>query len=737
MSLINRLLTATQNPEESKHLSPLQISFVLAVYFLASFVFTQLAVAYGPHPNVSLIFPVAALDIALPLIFGVRWIPAIFLNSIVRTFLENSFGFGGLSLLEPTIYLYSLLKMLFYGGAAWFLLKIIKITANLARLKDVSWFLFIGVLVAPFLLACLVVPLYIWHGIMPNEGVINIILSFWAGDATGVALLAPMMLSLQRISGKNLHFPKVLRAKHATLTFLLSLPVLLGFVLLVYQNRPNNFLDTSYLIFLPMLLVAIRSGFRRTTIAVCVLNIMVLVSINYRPTNPELLVLQFNLLAVSCVSLLVSAVFTDYHRRGEHLQYRAYHDVLTGLPNRAYLLEHLELLSLQKAGRFALFSIDLDRFKNINDTYGHKVGDAFLILIARRFTDCLDKEDKLIRLGGDEFAALLANVKSNQEVLDKAKRMMLTLEETTVVEGYNVKVDASIGIAIANAEDPDTADLFQKSDTALREAKAAGRASFTLFDNEMQNRISQNLELERGLRLALEKGELEVHYQPIRSLDKDCVVGVEALMRWHKEGIGYVPPLNFIPIAEDTGLIFELSEWLMRAAFTQGPKGVYIAINLSVRQLQQRGFVERVKRLLDETEFPVERLVFEVTESMVMTDLEAIIKVLAKLSRLGVRIAMDDFGTGYASLSYLKRLPIHTLKIDRSFLRGVPDDESDVSLVGTILAMAQGLNLRVVAEGVETIGQESFLRAQGCDQVQGYLYGRPLPLRDLEVFLKA
>ena len=253
----------------------------------------------------------------------------------------------------------------------------------------------------------------------------------------------------------------------------------------------------------------------------------------------------------------------------------------------------------------------------------------------------------------------------------------------------------------------------------------------------MKERISERIDLERDLRLALEKGELEVHFQPIVSLTSGGITGHEALMRWNKGKSGYVPPLSFIPIAEETGLIHELSEWLMKQVMLEGPSEGYIAINLSVQQLQHLGFVGRIRTVLEETDFPAERLVFEVTESIMMVDLNASVAVLSALAKLGAKVAMDDFGTGYASLSYLKRLPIHILKIDRSFLHGVPEDAEDVSLVRTILSMAKSLNLGVVAEGVETEAQAAFLREHNCEQVQGFLYGRPLPLRRGEVSLRA
>ena len=727
---------SSPSPRQFKRLNPWQRVALLLTYFTASFLLSRFAQVYGPSPAVSLIYPSAALDLVLPMMFGFAWLPALFANAVVSAVASELLGLRGFSLVTPTLYLYGVLKVIFYGGVVWLLTKRLGVTANLARLRDVSWFLFFGVLVAPLLLSFAVIGLFVWRGMIDASEYMLNVLAFWAGDATGIALLAPLLLVHQHFSGKNLRLPKLQRGRNARLTFWLGLPLISLAAFFIYRNQHLGFLDLTYIIFVPMLLIAVSSGFKRSTVAVLLLNLTVLLVVNFRPTNLEMMALQFNLLTVSYVSLLISAVFTEYHRSREDLRYRAYHDLLTGLPNRAHLLLQLGRVAQHKTGRYALLFIDLDRFKSINDTFGHSVGDAFLMQVGHRIKACLRSGDMLARLGGDEFAALLPDIGSVDEAIMVTQKIEAALAEPSTIEGYEVFAQASVGITMARAGDADSSDALQKADTAMRQAKNMGRATYTVFDDAMQHQINERLQLERELRRALELGQLEVHYQPIVSLSTGHILGAEALLRWCHGDAGFVPPLTFIPIAEETGLIGELSEWLMYTAFTHGPKEGYLAVNLSVRQLQQGNLVKRVKEILDETGFPAERLVLEVTESMVMDDLEHTIKLLKGFSDLGARVAMDDFGTGYASLSYLKRLPVHTLKIDRSFLRGVPEDESDVSLVRTILAMAENLKLKVVAEGVETAAQEEFLRAHGCEQVQGYYYGRPLPVEAFAQYIK-
>ena len=703
---------------------------ILSGYFLGAYLSTFVALIFSPSPEPALVFPGVAFDVALPLIFGLGYLPALFFAPYVGATLSTLLGTSTLPLFSLVLLEYALIKLVVYGGAAWFLVRVMNIDTRLSKLRDISWFLFIASMVAPLLAAILNEVSFYFAGFTPKETFSVATLTFWAGDATGVAMLAPLLLTWQNRASR-LPFHKTRRLR---LVFGISLAFLFLMTWFAYTLSPVGSLDFSYLVFGPLVLIAVRCGFRRTAVAVLLLNAGVVVAVNYRLTNPEIIALQFNLMVASYVSLLLAGVFEEYYRNRERLRYTAFHDMLTGLPNRAKFLEILAELSTPAGAEpkhtrghaYAVAFLDLDHFKRVNDAFGHTVGDALLADLAERMKDCLRPRDTLARLGGDEFAVLLPQVDSGREALELTQRLSDTLRRTNHVEGYDIMTQASIGVALGRAGD-NTAEVLRNADTAMHEAKFSGQV--TVFDEMMERRLQERLSLEHDLKYALERGELSVAYQPIISLERErkgCTIGSEALMRWRHPLRGEIAPDVFIPIAEEMGLIHELGEWLLHTVLEEAHTWrAYVTVNLSVRQLQRRGFDLKVKAALQRHNFPPERLVLEVTESMIMTDIEANIASLDALANLGVRVAMDDFGTGYASLSYLKRLPLHIMKIDRSFLSGVPDDSSDVTLVRTILAMARSLGLKVVAEGVETPLQEAFLLEHGCEHAQGFLYGKP------------
>lgn len=702
---------------------------ILGGYFLGSYLSTFVALVFSPSPEPALVFPGVAFDVALPLIFGLGYLPALFFAPYVGATLSTLLGTSTLPLFSLVLFEYALIKLVVYGGAAWFLVRVMNIDTRLSKLRDISWFLFIASMVAPLLAAILNEVSFYLAGFTPKETFSVATLTFWAGDATGVAMLAPLLLIWQNRASR-LPFHKTRRLR---LVFGVSLAFLFLMTWFAYTRSTVGSLDFSYLVFGPLVLIAVRCGFRRTAVAVLLLNASVVVAVNYRLTNPEIIALQFNLMSASYISLLLAGVFEEYYRNRERLHYTAFHDMLTGLPNRAQFLEVLTQLSARSSaepGRtrqtYAVIFLDLDHFKRVNDAFGHTVGDALLANLAERMKACLRPRDTLARLGGDEFAVLLPRVNSGREALALTQHLSETLYRSNHVEGYDIATQASIGVALGRAGD-NTAEVLRNADTAMHEAKFSGQV--TVFDEMMERRLQERLSLEHDLKHALERGELSVAYQPIISLERErkgCVIGSEALMRWRHPLRGEIAPDVFIPIAEETGLIHELGEWLLDTVLEEAHAWrEYVTVNLSVRQLQRRGFDLKVKAALERHAFPPERLVLEVTESTIMTDIEANIASLDALASLGVRVAMDDFGTGYASLSYLKRLPLHIMKIDRSFLSGVPDDPSDVTLVRTILAMARSLGLNVVAEGVETPLQEAFLLEHGCEHAQGFFYGRP------------
>jgi diguanylate cyclase (GGDEF)-like protein len=411
-------------------------------------------------------------------------------------------------------------------------------------------------------------------------------------------------------------------------------------------------------------------------------------------------------------------------------------DALTGLPNRTLLTDRIGQAianAHRRGGTMAVLFLDLDRFKNVNDSLGHAVGDLLLKAVAARLAACLRDGDTVGRLGGDEFIISLPEVADATEVAGVAARILGELARPFRVAAHELHTDCSVGVALYPADGDTPELLLRNADTAMYQAKESGRANCQFFSEQMTERVRRRLATETSLRRAIEQSEFTLHYQPLLDLADGRLRGAEALVRWPRPGQGLVSPAEFIPIAEDTGLIVALSEWVLREACSQARAwqeqhpGFRIAVNLSARQFRQKDLARTIERILADTGLPPALLELELTEGVLMQHAESTVHTLARLKEIGVRLAIDDFGTGYSSLSYLKRFPIHTLKIDRSFVRDLHTDPDDAAIVTAIIAMAHSLNLKVTAEGVETVEQATFLRSLACDLVQGYYYGRPMP----------
>ncbi len=432
----------------------------------------------------------------------------------------------------------------------------------------------------------------------------------------------------------------------------------------------------------------------------------------------------------------------------EVINFQAYHDLLTHLPNRALLKDRLELAITQgqrnKIGLAVMF-LDLDRFKVVNDTLGHTMGDRLLKAVANRLQSCLRRGDTLSRFGGDEFTLLLPEIRTRDDVVVIAGKILDRLGSPFVIDGHELFVGASIGIAM-HPEGGDTADaLIHNADIAMYHIKSRGKNGYQFFAEEMNNRFSTRLILERELRNGLNRSELEVHYQPQVCLNTGHISGVEALVRWRHPERGLIAPAEFLPLAEETGLIVALDEYVQRRAFSdlaswarEGVGDVRLSVNVSAAQLEKEGFVEQFTGAMQEAGIEPGRIKLEITENTLMQDMEVIIPKLKALRLLGARVAIDDFGTGYSSLSYLRQFPINTLKIDRSFVLDIREEEAEgeASIVNAIVAMAQGLKLDLIAEGVENHTQLSYLKAQGCSEVQGYIYAAPMPSDAMLAMLK-
>ena len=434
------------------------------------------------------------------------------------------------------------------------------------------------------------------------------------------------------------------------------------------------------------------------------------------------------------------ASFTDISERKaaeERIDYLAHFDVLTGLPNRYSLesrLGQVLLTARREKVPVAVMFIDLDRFKVINDSLGHHIGDLLLAAVADRLQTSVRESDIVSRLGGDEFVVVLTGIAAAVDAAPISEKILRGIGEPYLIEGYSLHTSPSIGISIFPDDGTDSEALMKAADTAMYHAKEQGRNNSQFFTAGMNAAAGERLELERELRTALREGQLELHYQPqIRTRD-DRICAVEALLRWRHPVRGLVPPLKFIPIAEESGQIETLGLWVLDEACGQlaawraeGIAGLRMAVNLSAHQLRSPDLVEAVRNALDRHGLRQGDLELEVTESAAMADPEGAIDQLYALQTLGIHLAIDDFGTGYSSLAYLKLLPIQTLKLDRAFVRDIESDENDAAISAATLALAHGLGLKVVAEGVETEGQSRFLRQHGCDFLQGYLYGRPEP----------
>jgi len=429
----------------------------------------------------------------------------------------------------------------------------------------------------------------------------------------------------------------------------------------------------------------------------------------------------------------------------EKIRHMAHHDALTQLPNRTLLQDRVGQ-AIAKAKRngevLALLFIDLDRFKTINDSLGHAIGDRLLQAVARRLLACTRAADTVARIGGDEFVILLGDLDRPETARHVAQKVLEALAEPLTLENHNLQVTPSIGIAAYPADGEEVETLMRNADTAMYHAKDAGRNNFQFFTQAMNDAAQQRLQLENDLRQAIERGELMLHYQPQLDLRTGGIVGFEALVRWRHPQRGMVAPSEFIPVAEETGLIGPLGAWVLRAACTQatawhraGHSWLQVAVNCSAQQFQEEGFVAAVDDILRASGMPAQRLELEITESVIIHHTEEVNARFQALEDMGVRISIDDFGTGYSSLSYLKRLSIHQLKIDQSFVRDIGSDPNDAAIVSAIVTIAHALGLEVVAEGVETAEQLAFLRAVGCDAAQGYLFSRPLPAADFERLL--
>jgi diguanylate cyclase (GGDEF)-like protein/PAS domain S-box-containing protein len=427
---------------------------------------------------------------------------------------------------------------------------------------------------------------------------------------------------------------------------------------------------------------------------------------------------------------------TDRKAAEERVQYLAYYDALTGLPNRTLLQDRLAKAlasARRRKDKVALLFLDLDRFKDINDSLGHSVGDLFLKQVGERLKTWGREQDTVARLGGDEFLIMVTEVKDATDAAVAGERLMDAMTAEFVIQGHPFSINCSLGISIFPEHGADSETLIKNADAAMYSAKENGRNNFQFFTEEMNTRVVERLTLEKSLRLALEKGQLFLVYQPQMDIATGRITGMEALLRWQHPDLGLVPPDKFIRIAENSGLIVPIGEWVLRTACRQarnwqdeGLPAVSVAVNVSAIQFRQDGFCELIRRVLRETGLAAQYLELELTESLLLANAEVMLSVVQELKAMGLTVAIDDFGTGYSSFSYLRQFRVNKFKIDRSFIRDVAVNPDDAAITAAIIGMAKSLRLKVIAEGVENEAQMSFLRKHQCDEIQGYYFSKPL-----------
>ncbi len=430
----------------------------------------------------------------------------------------------------------------------------------------------------------------------------------------------------------------------------------------------------------------------------------------------------------------------------ERIRYLATHDGLTGLPNRVWFSELLQLAiqTAQRHGRqFAVLFIDLDQFKSINDTLGHEIGDELLKAVALRLKSCLRGVDVVARLGGDEFVVLLQDLHGSEDVATVARKILSAVVEPVPIHGLNCQVTASIGICLFPDDAQDERTLMKNADIAMYQAKERGKNNFQFHSSAVTAQSLERMAMELHLRDALARQELTLHYQAKVDLNTNHITGVEALLRWNSAELGPVGPTQFIPVAEHSGLIVPIGKWVLQQACAQnvawrrqGFAPIGVSVNLSVRQLMHDGLLDDIDEALRSAGMDPTLLELEITEGMVMHDIERVAQLLQAIKRMGVRIAIDDFGTGYSSLAHLKRFPVDVIKIDRSFVRDITTDPADRTITEAIIAMGKTLHLTVVAEGVETAEQRDVLREIACDEIQGYYFSRPVPPEQVAALLQ-
>ncbi|MES2364584.1 MAG: EAL domain-containing protein [Pseudomonadota bacterium] len=693
------------------------------------------------HPSISVIWPASGLALAALALFGRRLWPGILLGAFIASWIDLDWPVALITAAGNT--LEALL-------AVWLLNRFDKFQSNLERVHDVIKLALFAAPISSLVGAAAGVATLAIYGQLPEAHLIQTGWSSWLANIIGFLLFAPpIMVGWHTWRSGNRSAPVLeFWAVLALMLILTSLPIV-GLDILPGLNGGH------YLLFVFVIWAALRLGLPATTlVTLCAAALAIVPAIMSNGAlvdyiaYPLLVNLQVMLIMIALSGLLVAAAITERKLTEWRLDQLARFDPLTGLANRAAFQEYLDRVTAhaqRHGGNVALLYLDLDHFKNINDTLGHQAGDELLRIVAARIKAGVRNEDYVARLGGDEFTVLVVGNQAARAAASVAQKILETLNEPINLLGRDYIVSASIGISALRGSVTttggtvvldDAQELMRQADTAMYRAKRQ-HGGFLYFNSSMNVAGKRQLSLESGLRRALEQNEFEMYYQPKIHLAKDHITGVEALLRWHHPRSGIIGPDRFIADIEATNLIEPVGEWALREACQQmmawcraGLDGQRVAVNLSARQFAQPDLLLVLDQILQETGLPASKLELEISETTAMGDAAQTLKVLTALKQRGVYLCIESFGTGYSSVSYLKRFPIDSIKIDQSFIHDLESDHDAATIVSAIIQLAHSMGISVIAEGVETTGQRDFLARHGCDEIQGFLFSMPLPAED-------
>jgi len=713
---------------------------VIGGYLLAWTSLDLLAIKFEAAPGVSIWYPPSALDVALLLAFGMRCWAILLLNTLIHvTLTGNANNLVGLNLV-----FYDAATTAGYAGAAYILARVLRIDPGLREGRDVLWFVVTAVVGAPLFVATLQVSTLT---VMGNLQVLDLplnILRRFAGDATGVAMLAPVLLVLARRLPRTLahqaasgvHPRKAALGKPSWRSIRRLMVEAVGFVAAVWAaygwQRPST-LDYSFFAWIPMIWTALRYGFERAAAFALAVNLAIVLLVSVRSSGESPYALQFGLLTLTVTALVLGAYATDRLQATEQLRHQALHDHLTGLPNRVLFRTRLDLaIAARRADgtAFLVAILDLDDFKGVNDALGHGSGDSLLVTVGQRLQRVAAPGSVVARLGGDEFGLLL-HLPDPARAVAMLDGVLDHLAEPFVLDGHVQRLQGSIGATIPAGGDAGADDLVGQADLALNAAKAAGRARYCFYTPDMQDRLRLRLRMAEELEQALGRRELVLYFQPQVCCATRRILAAEALVRWMHPVRGLLLPGDFLEFVELAGLMAQLGGWVLHEACRQAaawPGSIAVSVNVAPAQWRAgHDLAAEVEQALAESRLPPGRLKLEITEDALVQGEEArSFPALARLRAQGVRVSMDDFGTGHSGLSRLQRLPVDEVKVDQSFVTGIGRSAGDEAIARTVASLARSLGYQIVAEGVETEAQFAFLREIGCGLAQGYLFSPPL-----------